>query len=155
MNTKKMGIGAVTTILLLFVLTCFPGWTVDTEEPTSDSISGEKLVREIWAEIKAQNWPVVESKIAPQFQSVHTDGARNREVQIKLLKNLNLGEYELSDFKTTRNGSIIIVTYSAVAEETINGKKVSSKPTMRLSVWLKTESGWQWIAHANLSAIHD
>ena len=155
MNTKKIGIGIVTTILLLSVLTCFPGWTVNTEEPTSDNISGEKLMREIWAEIKAKNWPAVESKIAPQFQSVHADGVRDREVEIKLLRNLNLGEYTLSDFKTTHSGPIIIVTYFAAAEETINGKKVSSKPTMRLSIWLKTESGWQWIAHANLSAIHD
>ncbi len=112
-------------------------------------------MREIWAEIKAQNWSVVESKIAPGFQSVHADSARNREVQIKLLKNLNLGEYTLSNFETTRNGSVIIVTYFAAAKETIAGEKVSSKPTMRLSVWLETENGWQWIAHANLSAIHD
>ena len=38
-------------------------------------------------------------------------------------------------------------------EETIEGKRLSSKPDTRLTIFLKTDSGWQWIAHANLNPL--
>jgi len=118
-------------------------------------VKGEKLERQMWADIKARNWAAVESKIAPGFQSVHQDGARDREVQIELIKGLNLGEYTLSNFQVTQNGPVIIVTYSVAVEETIGGKCLPKRSAARLSVWLKTDSGWQWITHANLNPLKD
>ena len=117
----------------------------------TETIDGEKLERQLWADIKAQNWTSVENRIAPEFQSVHEDGMRDREKEIKLIKCLNLGDYSLSDFKSTKNGPVIVVSYSASVEETIEGQHLSTKPSERLSVWLKTEKGWQWITHANLN----
>ena len=38
-------------------------------------------------------------------------------------------------------------------EETIEGKRLSTKPAARLTIFLKTDSGWQWIAHANLNPL--
>jgi len=84
---------------------------------------------------------------------VHDDGARNREQEIELLKGLNIGEYTLSNFEVTQNGPVIIATYFVSVEETIEGKRLSTKPAPRLSVFLKTDSGWQWTAHANLNPL--
>ena len=39
---------------------------------------GEKLVRQLWAEVKAGNVEALEKMMAPGFQSVHADGARDR-----------------------------------------------------------------------------
>lgn len=114
---------------------------------------GEKMERQMWTDMKAKNWTSLEAKIAPGFQSVHPDGARDRAAEIALIKGLNLGPYTLKDFKVTRSGDQLIVTYWISVMETVDGKQLSSKPAMRQSVWAKSRAGWQWIAHANLNPL--
>jgi hypothetical protein len=124
----------------------------DTPTATGSS-EGEKMERQMWADMKAKDRKVVESKIAEGFQSVHPDGARDRSAEISLIENLNLGEFVLSNFKSTANGDNIVVTYMIAVQETIDGKQLPGKPAPRLSVWKKGTSGWQWICHANLNPI--
>jgi hypothetical protein len=114
---------------------------------------GEKLERQMWADFKAKDWKAVESKIAEGFQSGHPDGARDRAGEISLIEHLNLGEVTLSNVKSTMNGENIVVTYMIAVQETIDGKRLSRKPSPRLSVWKEEQSGWQWICHANLNPI--
>ncbi|MBW2566818.1 MAG: nuclear transport factor 2 family protein [Deltaproteobacteria bacterium] len=114
---------------------------------------GEKLVRQLWADIKDRNTEGAGKMIAQGFQSVHQDGARNREQEIGLIKELDLGKYNLSDFTVTQNGPVIVATNSVSAEETIDGKRLSTEAAPRLDVFLKTDSGWQLIAHANLKPL--
>jgi hypothetical protein len=124
----------------------------DTPAPAGAS-EGEKMERQMWADFKAKDWKVVESKIAQGFQSIHPDGSRDRAGEISLIEHLNLGEFTLSNFKTTVNGDNIVVTYMIAVQETIDQKQLGSKPTPRLSVWKKGTHGWQWICHANLNPI--
>lgn len=141
----------------VFVMTfafLFLAQAVQANQKSETEISlGENLVRQLWVDMKTKNIESLEKKIASGFQSIHQDGARNREQELSLIKELNLGEYILSDFKITRNGAVIIVTYFVSVAETIEGKLLSKKPAPRLSIFLKTESGWQWIAHANLKSL--
>lgn len=115
---------------------------------------GEKLERKMWTAIIAGDNAAVESMIAPGFQSVHEDGARDRAGEIKLLEGLDPLKVQFSDFKVTEQGDTIIVTYSVSVAESIDGKNLTNPaPSPRQSVWIKTPSGWQWIAHANLNPI--
>jgi len=114
---------------------------------------GEKMEKQMWEDIKAKNWKAVESKIADGFQSVHPDGARDRAAEIALIKNLNVGQIALSDLKSTVNGDNIVVSYMISAQETIDLERLPTKPSLRLNVWKKGASGWQWICHANLTPI--
>jgi Mg2+/Co2+ transporter CorB len=114
---------------------------------------GEKLVRELFADIKAHNWDKLENMIHPAFQSVHKDGARNKDEEMRLLKGLDLGEYTLSDFKITMSESIMIVSYGATAQELIDGKSTLAQSSHRLSVFHKTDEGWKWVAHASFITI--
>ncbi|MGD9788348.1 MAG: nuclear transport factor 2 family protein [Sulfuricellaceae bacterium] len=114
---------------------------------------GEKLVRQFWNDMATQNIAAIEKYLAPGFQSIHQDGARDRAGEITLLKGLNMKKYSLSDFKETENGPVVIVTYFASTHETIGGKELSSKPAPRMSAWLKTGQGWQLIMHANLNPL--
>jgi hypothetical protein len=124
------------------------------ETPTAAGASeGEKLERQMSADIKAKNWNAVESRIAEGFQSVHPHGARDRAGEIALLKKMNLGEFTLSNFKSTMIGDNIVVTFTMTVAETIDGKRLPAKPAYRLSVWKKGAHGWQWISHANLTPI--
>ena len=119
----------------------------------STSNDGEKMERQMWEDIKAKNWKAVESKIADGFQSVHPDGARDRANEISLIENLNIGQVEFNNFKSTTSGDDIVVTYMISAQETIDLERLPTKSTPRLSVWKKGASGWQWICHANLNPI--
>jgi hypothetical protein len=123
------------------------------QAPFAGTSEGEKLERQISADIKAKNWKAVESRIAEGFQSVHPDGARDRVGEIALLKRMNLGEFILSNFKSTTIGDNIVVTFTMTVAETIDGKQLPAKPAYRLSVWKKGENGWQWISHTNLTPI--
>jgi hypothetical protein len=119
----------------------------------STTNDGERMEKQMWEDIKTKNWKTVEDKIAEGFQSVHSDGARDRAGEISLIKNLNVGKIALSDFKSTMNGDNIVVTYTISAQETIDLERLPTKPAPRLSVWKKAGNGWQWICHANLTPI--
>ncbi len=146
MNSLKLGIIALT---LAFAATT--GFA-DQETSTEQGL-GEKLLRQVWADMKKPDMERIEKTIGQGFQSVHSFGARDRDQEIELIKGLKLGDYTLSDIVATRNGPVIVTTYFVSVEETIEGKRTAKKPAPRLSVFLKTESGWKWIAHANLKPL--
>jgi len=94
----------------------------------------------------------VERTLSQGFQAVHTDGVSDREGELGLIRNLKLGSPALTDFKTTRNGPTLVVTFKVNApDEVLGGKSLGEGTHERLSVWLDTESGWQLIAYANLA----
>ena len=111
---------------------------------------GEALVRQVWSAIKAVDVKTLETLMDPGFQSVHEDGARNQAGQLELIKGLNIEDYQLSEFKVTRAGDVMIVTYQVVTSETIDGKRLTKAPAMRMSVFVKIDGAWRWAAHANL-----
>jgi hypothetical protein len=139
-------------VVLCFILSavCLRGEEIPAAPGASE---GEKLERQMAADIKAKNWNAVESRIADGFQSVHPDGPRDRAGEIALLKKMNLGDFTLSNFKSTVVGDNIVVTFTMTVAQTIDGKQLPPKPAFRLSVWKKGVRGWQWISHANLASI--
>lgn len=113
---------------------------------------GVRLAQRIFAGIKAKDWTALEKFMSPQFQSVHSDGARDKAGEMALIKKLNLGPYRLSDFHTTRQGQVLVVTYKVSVQEDLPTGRTSTRPAARLSVFIKTPQGWKWLAHANLEA---
>lgn len=115
---------------------------------------GERLEKQIWADMKALNMKEIEKKLAPEFQSIHLDGQRNRASELELIKNLHLGNYTISNLKSTEQGDTLIVTYQISVEETIDKRHLTHKASPRLSVWKRNRNNeWQWIAHANLISL--
>ena len=143
---KKTLFVIVAIFFILNIIGCQQSKTIET--PTAD---GEKLVRRLWSDFKSNNKEVFENWIAKGFQSVHEDGARDRDEEIKLLMELNLGEYKLDNFSTTQNGNVVIVVYTVSAYETIAGNVLPTAPAERLSVFIYDGNDWKWIAHANLN----
>ena len=123
------------------------------EQSVSHGSEGERLEKELWADMKAFNIKSLEHKIAPEFQSIHLDGPRNRVGELELIKNLHLGNYNISNFKSSQLGDTIVVTYTLSVDETIDERRLSRKPSPRMSVWKKKGNEWQWIAHANLISL--
>jgi len=120
---------------------------------SADADIGQKLVRDLWAKLKAGDATAVKQMMSPAFQSAHQDGARSRDEELALIANLHLGPYTLSNFKTTQDGPTLVVTYLVSVEETIDGKRLSRKPEPRLTVFIKSDTSWKWLAHANLKPL--
>ena len=115
---------------------------------------GTKLVRQFFADAKAGNLASIEKTLAEGFQSAHSFGPLDRAGELKLIRGLKLGDYKLSNFKTTYKGPVMVVSFKVNApDEVLEGKKVADGAHERLAVWLKTEIGWQLIAYANLASL--
>lgn len=138
-------------ILFALVFSLFCAMPLRAAEPVRQT--GEKLVRQLFADMKSADIPAIRKIISPEFQSVHQDGARNCDQQIELIKGLGMASPMLGDFVETRSGSVLVVTYTASAEETVGGKRLPGKPARRLSVFQETPEGWRWVAHANLQVM--
>ncbi len=113
---------------------------------------GEKLVRELWANSAAHQWAQKAGRISPAFQSVQASGARDKAQELANLDKVEFGSFELSGFRTTQEGPVAVVTYLARVEEVVDGMRVGGRTAPRLSVFIYTNKGWQWLAHANLKA---
>ncbi|BEQ15422.1 nuclear transport factor 2 family protein [Desulfoferula mesophila] len=109
---------------------------------------GETLVRGLWALIAAKDMAKIAATTSPEFQAVHSFGANDKQDEMKRLAGLNLGAYTLSDFHATEQGPVIVVSYHFGAAQARG-----DKPALRLEVFINTEQGWQWLAHANLEPV--
>ncbi|GEM_PF-567233 len=125
-----------------------PSSSVSTS--AEDQVLGERLEREMWQAMATSDMDRVAALIAPGFQSVHADGARDRSEELSLISKLELGPYTLSDFTVTRQGAAIVVCYFVEVAETIASQRIERKAA-RSSVWLMTRDGWQWVHHANIA----
>ena len=122
---------------------------------SADEDLGEKLIRSFFEDARSHDEAAIEATLAQGFQSVHTDGATDRQGELELIRNLKLGSHTLADFKTTRNGPVMVVTFEVNAPgEILDGKRVGAGAHERMAVWLETDSGWQLIAYANLAPLN-
>ncbi|MEO5509596.1 MAG: nuclear transport factor 2 family protein [Longimicrobiales bacterium] len=129
------------------------GSQVRAQAAPASAAEGERLERQMWAYLKANDQANLMKRMAPYFQSAHSDGTRDRAGELALIKTLKPSDYTLSRFKVSTAADIMVVSYWISVRETIAGKTTSSKPAMRQSVWRKNAAGWQWIAHSNLVPI--
>ncbi|MBM3688978.1 MAG: nuclear transport factor 2 family protein [Actinobacteria bacterium] len=118
------------------------------QDPQAD---GQALYLEFIGAVAAKDWAAVDGILAADFQSVHTDGPRDKAKELEMLKAEDLGEYSLTDFTTTRAGDTLVATHWLSVAETINGSRLSTKPAPRLTVWRSGPDGWKIIAIANLN----
>ena len=130
----------ISIIMTLMLVSC---------ENQVEPVDGEALVKEVWKAMKTTNMDFIENILADGFQSIHQDGYRDKDDEIELIKNLNMGDYVLDTFEVTKNGNTLNVSYFVNVEETINGE-VLNKRSARLSVFTRTAEGWKWFSHANL-----
>ena len=130
----------ISIIMTLMLVSC---------ENQVERVDGEALVKEVWNAMKTTNMDFIENILADGFQSIHQDGYRDKDDEIELIKNLNMGDYVLDSFEVTKNGNTLNVSYFVNVEETIDGE-VLNKRSARLSVFTRTAEGWKWFSHANL-----
>jgi len=138
----------------VFLLLCLLVFAPSIQAVEDDAL-GKSLVEKFWVTVKSGDVEAIENWYAKGYRSAHEDGGRSRAQSVKLLKNLNLGAYTLSDIETSRIGPTIVATYFVTTTETLVGKRLPMRKTARLSVFQETDQGWQMIAHANLNPLKE
>jgi hypothetical protein len=124
---------------MLFVLALVPTLIF------SESSYGEKLLNRLWKDIQTNNVKAIKKYTSTRFQSIHFDGARNREQELELIQTLHIGNYALKNIQITRTGNVFIITYFV---EILRDNCPFITP--RLTVFKKIKGHWKWIAHANI-----
>ena len=114
---------------------------------------GKSLVVDVWSKMKAGDTKALSQMMSDGFQSVHTEGAIGKKAEIDLIAGLNLGDYTLTEFATTVDGPVMVVTYMVSVAETIEGVRLNKHPAARMTVFVNTGDAWKWIGHANLKPI--
>jgi hypothetical protein len=111
-----------------------------------------KLLYRLWNDFKTANLYDLNKFTSDEFQSAHSDGARNKTQELQLIAGLNMTGYTLSQIKHTETHGVIIFTYMATTTETINNVTQTSTAE-RLSVFQKHGKKWLWIANASLAPV--
>lgn len=142
----------IVAVVLFIMVMSFAGNIIPAVADDAQQ-TGEKLVRRLFADIKAKKWDIVDGMIATGFQSIHKDGVRDREQEIKLLRGLDLGNYKMKNFRVTQDGPALVVTYAVSGTEMIDGKPTETSSAQRMTVFIKEGNSWKWLAHANMITI--
>lgn len=99
--------------------------------------------------IREKNWTALEELIDPACQFVTARGSLNRDEAMALMKTMELADVSLERFKVTRSGDTLVISFWLGARESVDGKPVPSEPSPRLSIWSRSDSGWNCIAYAD------
>jgi len=146
---KRVKVFFISTVIAgLFITSC----NTKTEIKI-DPQMGNTLVKQLWDQLSSKDTAAIDLFMAKDFQSVHEYGANDKQKEIMLISGLAITNYKINDLVSTQNGNVIITTYMVSVEETIEGERLSKTPAARMSVFVKNEDKWQWLAHANLKPI--
>ena len=146
-------------IVLGLALTLIPATTVPpfgdayALTSTADNNIGQQQVKRLWADFAKPDLAALDQFVAPGFQSLHEDGARDWAQERLLVADLKLTPYVLSDYKVTRNGDVLLVTYQCKVGETIAAARLAKEPTPRMDVFQQMDDGWKLLSHVNVRKI--
>jgi hypothetical protein len=115
----------------------------------SDCSKGEKLVKQLWKDIKAGNVNSIKKYTSSQYQGVYSIRARNRSQLLEFIPHVQLHSYTLSKFKSEETHDTIIVTYYVKLNATVDGQTMKTKYP-RLAVYAKIKGNWKLIATADV-----
>jgi len=148
MKLSKDSLLIVTTVLMML----FSGSSA-AQTNSNAKEEGERLSRQLWADIKNGNAQAINKTFSNGFQALDLGVIKNKADELKSLQSIKLGSYTLSNFNVTKVNNNYITTYTAVVDEVLDGQAVSSDPVGRLEVWEKSNSGWKIIARANPNSV--
>src|SRR5476651_2361320 len=86
---------------------------------SADGALGQQQVEKLWAAFAKPDLAALDRFVAPGFQSLHEDGARDWAQERLLVADLKLTPYILFGYKVSRHGDVLVVTYQCKVGETI------------------------------------
>lgn len=142
----------VCVLVLVLSMLCI-GPVMAGDDDSGMNKLGEKLLKQLWTNIQRGDMEALDQMTAAGFQSVHQFGANDKAQEMDLIKGLKIDSYLLSKIKVTGTDTVIVTSYFVSVAETIKGERLSKVPAPRLTIFVKTDSGWNWLAHGNLKPL--
>ena len=144
-----------TGLLLLFIAAIVLPQKGKAAAPinAADTVLGQQQVEKLWADFAKPDLDALDKYVAPGFQSLHEDGARDWAQERLLVAGLKLTPYVLSSYKVTRENDVLVVTYECQVGETIALARLAKVATPRMDVFLQIGGEWKLLSHVNVRKV--
>jgi uncharacterized protein (TIGR02246 family) len=123
----------------------------------ADLIAREK---QVWEAIKKKDWDGFSALLADDQVYVGGQGPQDKKSSVeglrKAMADATVTDISYSDFKSiTLDKDAAIVTYTATAKGTMNGKEMPSTPQRNTSVWANRGGKWMIVFHQDTDVAKD
>ncbi len=95
--------------------------------------------------------PALTTYLNPAFQIQRANGTREDKASY-LANPARFGDFEVSGYRVTRMGTVLVATFSVAAKETIDGVVYKKTPAPRIGTWLFSKGAWTLISYGNFNA---
>ena len=95
--------------------------------------------------------PALTTYLNPAFQIQRATGTREDKASY-LANPARFGDFEVSGYRVTRSGTVLVATFSIAAKETINGVVYKKTAAPRIGTWLFSKGAWTLISYGNFNA---
>jgi hypothetical protein len=151
MKTPILALGFGLALVLLLAVSRGAPPAPPANDP--DLALGQRQVEKLWAAFARPDLDALDRFVAPGFQSLHEDGARDWAEERTLVADLKLTPYALFDYKVTRQGDVLLITYRCSVGETIAAARLAKTSTPRLDVFRQIDGEWKLLSHVNVRRI--
>ena len=116
------------------------------------SKTGAALLNFFWEDRATGNVDRASRHMDSHFQSVYFFGTLDKSGELNVIQNLNMISHSLSNRVETRQGSLMIITYLATVNETLDGQPIDQVSPCT-TTWKKEGDHWKLMSHAELSQV--
>ncbi len=95
--------------------------------------------------------PALTTFLDPAFQIQRANGSREDKASY-LANPARFGDFEVSGYRVTRGGTIIVASFSIAAKETIDGVVYRKTPAPRIATFRFDTGSWTLISYGNFNA---
>jgi hypothetical protein len=95
--------------------------------------------------------PALTAFLNPAFQIQRANGSRQDKASY-LEAPAKFGDFEVSGYRVTRTGTIIVATFSLAVKETIGGVVYRRTPAPRIATFWFDKGRWTLISYGNFNA---
>jgi hypothetical protein len=95
--------------------------------------------------------PALTTFLDPAFQIQRANGSREDKASY-LADPAKFGDFEVSGYRVTRGGTIIVASFSVTARETIGGVVYKKTPAPRIATFRYDKGRWTLISYGNFNA---
>jgi hypothetical protein len=163
-TSRRRFLPTLTILVALATVLALPAFaSADTTKQATAAmkINGKQVSSAAWARhlvvtfftILQQDDPVpaLTTYLNPAFQIQRANGTREDKASY-LANPARFGDFEVSGYRVTRMGTVIVATFSVAAKETIGGVVYKKTPAPRIGTWLFSKGAWTLISYGNFNA---
>ncbi|MBI2833178.1 MAG: nuclear transport factor 2 family protein [Acidobacteria bacterium] len=106
------------------------------------------LEKQAWEAFKAKDAAAFKKVLSADAISIDASGMATTEQLTQVMKDYDLTEFSLTDFKVTRlGGRLMLLTYAARVKATYKGEAMPDKPIYSSSIYARRGGAWIAIFH--------